>query len=50
MIEELLDVLIGSPVTADNKYLLVVAMFIVCFGIEGLVEFFGTITKGAKRL
>lgn len=50
MIENFLDVLISSPITEETKYMLVIAAFIVMFGLEALVELMGTLIQGAKRL
>lgn len=50
MIEDLLNVLMSSPVTEETKYMLVIAAFVVMFGIEALVELMGTVMQGAKKL
>lgn len=50
MIEELLTSIVNTPITPDNKYLLVVGMFVLCFGIESLIELFGTFARGFKKL
>lgn len=50
MVENLIQSFMSTPITPDTKYLLVVVMFIICFGIESLVELFGIVSKGARRL
>lgn len=50
MVEDLLNVLVNSPVTEETKYMLVVAAFVVMFGIEALVELMGTVMQGVKKL
>lgn len=50
MFEDLLNVLVSSPVTEETKYMLVVAAFVAMFAIEALVELMGTVMQGAKKL
>ena len=50
MIEDLLNMLMSSPITEETKYMLVIVAFVVMFGIEALVELMGTVMQGAKKL
>lgn len=50
MFEDLLNVLMSSPVTEDTKYMLVIVAFVVMFGLEALVELMGTVMQGARKL
>lgn len=50
MVEELLNSIISTPITPENKYLLVVGMFLLCFGIESLIGLFTVFAKGVRKL
>ena len=50
MFEDLLNVLMSSPVTEDTKYMLVIVAFVVMFGLETLVELMATVMQGAKKV